>query len=326
MTRTLPRGVPPLPELPRRIVVSLAIGALAFLLSDLFVSASQEHQVWGLTMSVFLGGIALVTQLLTDLERRLAAAEHAQREHTRDVEALLTAGFARVTEATELFDRVTSSALPADEVFQLVRRTAEVDGTAQPLTVQLARAELARVSQFVKEMQHGTVHYDGEDRDWMLALTREAATSIDSTSLTTVGAGGGSVDGGLWTSDLGQRYLNAQQHAIRRGVRIRRVFVLGGDELHGDEEFREICRRQRDMGVEVRLLDRADVPALHRSALFDFVLFDDTICYEVTPASRLDGHTGPTILTTSLELRPGRVHERIQRFRELWESARETTG
>ena len=34
------------------------------------------------------------------------------------------------------------------------------------------------------------------------------------------------LDGGLWTSDLGQRYLELQREAITRKVRIRRIFVV----------------------------------------------------------------------------------------------------
>ena len=33
-------------------------------------------------------------------------------------------------------------------------------------------------------------------------------------------------DGGLWRSELGQTYLEEQDRAIQRGVRIQRVFVI----------------------------------------------------------------------------------------------------
>jgi hypothetical protein len=63
----------------------------------------------------------------------------------------------------------------------------------------------------------GYVAYDGEDRDWLLGLTRHAQSSIDTTSLMAVDAsGGGFGEGGLWSSDLGRRYLEVQREAVQR--------------------------------------------------------------------------------------------------------------
>jgi hypothetical protein len=70
----------------------------------------------------------------------------------------------------------------------------------------------------------------------------------------------------------------------------------------------------------VRVLDSAGLPG---NALFDFVLFDEAISYEVTPATRVDESAPPTILNTRLELHAHRVRDRIQRFEQLWASARE---
>ena len=65
-----------------------------------------------------------------------------------------------------------------------------MDGRVNPLLQRLARREVERVTLFVRQLPVGIeITYDGEDRDWMLGLTREAQTSIDAISLSTVDAG-----------------------------------------------------------------------------------------------------------------------------------------
>ncbi len=312
-------------DVPRKIVISLGVGTLAYFITNLVADDSTGRQIWGLTLSVFIGGITLVTQLLADFENRLARVEEGQERHARDIEDRVKAGFSKINEATKLFGLVEASALRTEGVIQLVQHSTQIDAGSPPLVFRFAQAEITRMSDFLKELSDGgNVIYEGEDRDWMLSLTRSVESSIDATSLTTVDAGGtGFVDGGLWASDLGQRYLDAQREAIHQGVQIRRVFILDKPDLANEQDFLGVCKLQQDMGVEVRILDSSAVPGLRRSSLFDFVLFDDVISYEVTPASRIEGATKPTILTTRLELRPSRVRDRLQRFKDLWTSARE---
>jgi hypothetical protein len=309
----------------RKIAISLGIGALAYFITNLVADASQTLQIWSLTMSIFIGGLALVTQLLGDFGKRLAKVEMGQERHAHEIEEQVKTGFSTINEATKLFDLVEASALHTEGVIQLVRHSTQIDSASPPLVFRFAQAEISRMSEFLKDLgDGGNVIYEGEDHDWMLSLTRSVSSSIDATSLTTVNAGGtGFVDGGLWASDLGQRYLDAQRDAIHQGIRIRRIFILDKPDLANEEDFLDLCRLQKEVGVEVRILDSSAVPGLRRSSLFDFILFDDVISYEVTPASRIEGATKPTILTTRLELRPARVRDRIQRFRDLWASARD---
>ena len=106
-------------------------------------------------------------------------------------------------------------------------------------------------------------------------MTREAEPSIDAISLSTVDAGVQGLDGGLWTSDLGIRYLELQREAITRNVRIRRIFVVENDEITTyDESFLRITQMQRDVGIEVRMLDHRLIPALDAVQIFDFIVFD----------------------------------------------------
>jgi hypothetical protein len=304
-----------------KIAVSLLIGGIAYGISN-FVTTANEPQV---TLSVLIGGVALIGQFLVDLEGRMRAVEVTQERYAGDIEQRVRDGFTKINDATELFGLVEASALRTDAVVQLVRHSTQIDPTVPPLIFRFAQAEIGRMSEFLKELSEGgNVTYEGEDRDWMLALTRNAESSIDATSLTTVDAGGkGFVDGGLWASDLGQRYLEAQRDAILRVVRIRRVFIMDRADLASDPGFLGVYELQREMGIDVRVLDSSAIPGMRRSSLFDFILFDDVISYETTPASSIDGSIRPVIVNTRLELRSTRVKDRIQRFKDLWASARE---
>ena len=42
---------------------------------------------------------------------------------------------------------------------------------------------------------------------------------------------------------------------------------------------------QRDIGVEVRMLDHKLIPDWMRSMIFDFIVFDGAVSYETTPAT-----------------------------------------
>ncbi len=152
-----------------------------------------------------------------------------------------------------------------------------------------------------------------------------ANRTIDATSLTTVdGDGRGSITGGLWTSALGQQYLQDQQAAIQRGVTIRRIFIFNGPELPHDDDFGQVLRTHVQIGVKVRILSNADMTVGTRTNLFDFIVFDDVLSYQAAPAAFDDG-LPPTIVSTTLVTEIPRVRQRIDRYRQLWELARDYT-
>jgi hypothetical protein len=319
----------------KKIVSSVGIGAIAYLVTNLMIDNIGERQIWVITLSLLLGAVTFLTQFLHDMEIRMAQVERAGVRHSRAVERLVgeglakineevQAGFTKINQATELFGLVEASALRTDAMTQLVKHATKIDPNAPSLVFQFAQAEIGRMSEFLKELSDGgDVTYEGEDRDWMLALARNARSTIDATSLTTVDArGDGYVDGGLWESDLGQRYLEVQRDAIQRGVRIRRVFIMDRAVLAADPRFLEVCKLQSDLGIDVRVLDTVSIPGTRRSSLFDFILFDDVISYEMTPASSIEGSVRPAIVNTRLELRAHRVRDRIKRFKDLYDSAR----
>ncbi|HKR49189.1 MAG TPA: hypothetical protein VJT72_06335 [Pseudonocardiaceae bacterium] len=311
----------------RKIFFTFVIGGLAYLITSM-VSSEQQSQAWGIIVSLFIGACTLVIQFIADFDNRLESVEEKQEKHLTEMRSLVENGFAKMSEATALFRELEASAMQTDAVTRLVRHSTQIDPSSPPLIHGFAQSQVNRTSQFLKELSEGgQIAYDGEDRDWMLDLTIQSRVSIDATSLSTVDAGGISYDDGLWTSEYGQRYLELQRNAIRRGVTVRRIFILDNakltiSKLATESDFLRIYRRQQDLGIQTRVLEQSTIPHDFKNLLFDFIVFDGVISYEVTPASRVEDTMNPTIVKTNLTLRPERVKERMQRFEALWEAAR----
>jgi hypothetical protein len=244
---------------------------------------------------------------IVDTQARLAAV--ADR---------VTGGFAQTGRLAELAATMERSSLGQPLLAEFLRAAGQVDGRTNPLLQRVARREVERLTAFVRQLQAAAeVSYDGEDRDWLLGLTQEAESSIDAISLSTVDAGVLGLDGGLWTSDLGIRYLDEQHEAIARGVRIRRIFVLENEALAHDESFLRVTQMQRNAGVQVRMLDHQLIPDYLQAMIFDFIIFDRVVSYETTPftAGR------PGALQTRLARDPTRVQALTERFGKLWAQA-----
>jgi hypothetical protein len=312
----------------RRVFVALLSGGLAYFITTM----SAQPQIWVLTVTVFISGVTLVLQFINDFDnhlerfaKKLTSLMEEQSAHTNAIQSLIENGFARTSKVNELFRAVEESSLRTDVITQLVRHSTQIEPGSPPLVNGFAESQINRTSQFLKELgEGGVVAHDGEDREWLLELTIQSQHTIDATSLSTVDGGATSFHGGLWTSDFGQRYLGLQRDAIHRGVLIRRVFILdSGFEQPEDSDFLLIYRQHRDLGIHTRVLERAMIPHTLKNLLFDFIVFDDTISYEVTPASRVEDEMGPTIVKTHLARQSQRIRDRRRRFEELWACARE---
>lgn len=311
----------------RKVLIALLSGGLAYFITNL----SSQPQIWALTISTFISGVTMIVQLMNDFSnhlesfaKKLTSLVEEQAVHSNKIESLIENGFARTNEANELFRAVEGSSLRTDVITQLVRHSTQIEPCSSPLVNGFAQSQISRTSQFLKELgEGGVVAHDGEDREWLLELTMQSQRTIDATSLSTVDAGVIGFHGGLWTSNFGQCYLDLQREAIRRGVLIRRIFVFDGFGQPEDSDFLLIYRQQCDLGIQARVLDRSTIPHAVRNALFDFIVFDDAISYEVTPASRVEDNMHPTIVKTHLALQSQRVGERIRRFEDLWSGAKE---
>jgi hypothetical protein len=300
----------------RKIAVTAVVGAASFALSNLlFPSPSAQFAV-----TAAVGSVILIIQFLADFEKRLGAVEGAQSEKTAEIRRAVERGFAKINEATRLFGRVEETGLKPDKVTELVSAAAEIGPDAPPLVAGFVRAELDRMTELLRGLADLEATCDGEDRDWLLGLTRSATQTIDAVSLPVTDGRGRVFQDGFWRSDLGRRYLGLQRDAVQRGVRVRRVFVVERPELVDDADFRFMCRSATEQGIEVRILHPIPEELSHN--LYDFILFDNVLSYEVTPAAQLDVETNPLILNTRLVLREDKIRDRMERYTQLWDSAR----
>jgi hypothetical protein len=261
--------------------------------------------------AVITFGSALIL-FIVDTEIRISAMDKRMAE-----------GFAKIDRSAELSSMMERSILDTALLTDFLQTASQADGRVDPLLQRLARREIERVTSFVRQLPGGSeITYDGEDRDWLLGLTREAERSIDAISLSTVDAGMLGFDGGLWTSDLGTRYLELQREAIARHVRIRRIFMFENEDLARDETFLKITQMQSDVGVEVRMLDHQLIPDWMQSMIFDFIVFDGAVSFETTPATTFTaGQTRPAIVRTLLAPMSARVRHLEDQFEQLWEAA-----
>jgi hypothetical protein len=256
-------------------------------------------------------GVALII-FIVDTEIRLSA-----------VGELVAAGFAQIGRLAELSAKMERSSMGPALLAEFLETASQVDGRVNPLLQRVARLEVERVTAFVRQLQFGgEIAYDGEDRDWLLGLTQKAESSIDAISLSTVDAGVLGLDGGLWTSDLGIRYLDDQRKAIARKVRIRRIFVVEHEDMARDESFLRVTQMQRNTGVQVRMLDQKLIPDYLQSMIFDFIIFDGVVSYETAAGAPFTaGQPRPGTLRTRLAPGQTRVRDLEQRFEQLWERA-----
>jgi hypothetical protein len=285
------------------------------LLEDLLAVTRADQ----LVLTAIAGGMTLLVQYLSDFERRLSESENYFRRTLEEIHESMLQGFTGVNEATALMAELERSALPKESLKRAVRRTGLITSTTPPLVRGLADSEIERTSETLQSLADGhEVFYDGEDRELLLALTRRVTKSIKATSWATVSAHGVGFEAGFWLNDLGGRYLDLQRIALRRGVKIQRVFIFESPDLIHTPELRRILTMQQNAGVEVKVRGGPIPPG---GLVTDFVLFDDEISYDTTPVTRGEMSVAPWLLTTRLVLGEDIVRNRMLRFIELWDDA-----
>ena len=316
-----------------KIVTSFVSFWVAFGISALLPAGQRPEVVWNIAASLFVAGVVFIAQYLFEVERKLDTLLYRLDEHQRRIggqlarhadatERQMREGFSKIHLAEELFGLREASQLNPEEMTQitkLVRNRTKITSVAPPLIQDFAQADITRLAEYLKQMgDSNDLTYEGEDRDWLLGLTKVARHDIQATSLSTVDAGGQSfIDGGLWTTDFGQRYLDFQRHAIRaRGVRVQRIFIIDRKGLD-IQDLNHVLRMHLGIGVEVRTLDATTAPAVH-TRLRDFVLFDRMLSYQSTTASTAGGQLNPIVVNTTLVTDPERVGRRISEFADLW--------
>jgi hypothetical protein len=163
----------------RKALLTVGLGGATFLITN----ALNQPQHVQITLSILIGGIALILRFLVDFENRLAAVEQLEKDGMTEMKHLVGDAFSQISEATELFGLIEASALQTDLVTQLVRNSTQISPTSPPIVYHFVQAKIKEMSDFLKQLaEGGTVTYYGEDRDWLLGLTRNATVSIDAIS------------------------------------------------------------------------------------------------------------------------------------------------
>jgi hypothetical protein len=305
------------PGITTKVGIPLLLGLITIVSADAGGLPGRDALVLAAVVTLGL----MLTLFLIDTEMRISAFEER-----------MAVNIAKIDRSAELSAMMEQSTLETALLTEFVETAGQMtDVKVSPLLQRLARRQVERVTSFMRQLPVGSeIGYDGEDRDWLLGLTQEAENSIDAISLSTVDAGMRGFDGGLWTSDLGTRYLDLQREAIARQVRIRRIFVFQSEDLARDETFLRITQMQRDVGVDVRMLDHQLIPDYLQSMIFDFIVFDGVVSYEITPATTFNaGQTRAAIVRTLLALMPARIRDLEDQFEQLWVAAnpeRKLTG
>jgi hypothetical protein len=278
-------------------------------------------------LSVLIGGIALLIQFLVDFERRQTSVERQLAEVGRghaglagELERIVSGEIAKINDATALADRIDRSVLSPGSIRKLTALSAELAGRPLTLPYKVAQAEIDSAVHFLEQVTHAAeISYDGEDRDWLLALTQSSVASIDATSkVSGTPDGTGFTDEGFWDSELGIRYLEWQREALRRGVAVRRMFVLENLGLLRVPGFRQLCEHQRSLGIVVRLLDASALDPGRRMLVPALVIFDREVSYELTAGARFGDARAPYFIKTRLLVDPRVVRERVRLFEDFY--------
>lgn len=297
------------PNLLRKTLVTVAVAGATYFLTN--VLNQDKNQVWQLTVSVVLGGAALIIQYLVDFEQRLNSMEQGLEKYHVEMRAEVENAFARISEATELFSEVDRSVLRSDGVARLARAYTHVGRQESQLVKDFAQDRIGQLASTMESLSRGSTDCPGEEHDWLIALTACCARTLEATSTP--------VDRDFWSSEPANRYLKAQEEAVKRGVQVRRLFLVKSPRDR-TEELEELCRSQRDLGIDARIAVRSELPQRARLTLTnDFIVFDAQLCYEIEPD--VDVVPAKTLLKMTHE----HVQERRKRFNVLWE-ATEPTG
>lgn len=221
--------------------------------------------------------------------------------------------------SVDLHRLLERSGMGKESLTEFMEAAGHVPSSVSPLLLRLARRQVGTAAWFLRQLPGGgEIAYDGEDREWLLGLTAEAQQSIDATSFSTVDTGAHGADGGLWVSDLGARYLEAQRDAASRNVAIRRIFVIDDPSLASDDVFLTMVDIQREVGVDVRVLDHERIPDWLKWVVSDFIVFDNAVGYEATLNA---GKIRPAIVRTLISPIPARARQLAEQFRQLWLAA-----
>ncbi|MEU7924985.1 hypothetical protein [Micromonospora sp. NPDC049801] len=160
----------------------------------------------------------------------------------------------------------------------LVHTTTEVAAAMRAAAEQHAGTRVAveaqrRYEQFRLEAEHlaqGRIIRRGDEDEDLVGATRTCAHRLDALTNVMPRASG---ELSWWRGEIGRRYWEANVDALRRGVRITRVFVYATLT----DELSDLVGRQRAAGARVGLLPFG---AVGPHLLVNLTLWDSVSCWE----------------------------------------------
>ncbi|MFJ8631285.1 DUF6879 family protein [Streptomyces sp. NPDC093568] len=282
-----------MPKMFWRIVITASAAGGAFLLTSIL--DQDDGNIWQWVASIVIGSAALIVQFLIDFGERFEKVDRR---------------FNEILAATTLFSQVDGSVLRSDEVTRLVLGYTKVRERGGDIVQAFAEKELGRLAKTMEGLGSGSADCPGENNEWLIDITDCVKMTLDATST--------SVDRAFWTSGSAERYLAAQEKAIkRRGVEIRRLFIVR-DEDEVTPELRALCESQRRRGIEARIAVRSLMESNPR--VDDFIVFDGELCYETKP----DQESNPD--GTWLSAEPDHIEDRVTQFAKLWAESERQAG
>lgn len=127
------------PPLLRKILTTTLSGGATLTIT----LATRQNTVTAINLSILVGGIALLVEFLLEFETRLTEIEELVAARTEEMRRLVTDGFARVSHATELFDRLQKTPLANGVMIQLVDNITELGDHQPPSSVPSRAASCA---------------------------------------------------------------------------------------------------------------------------------------------------------------------------------------
>lgn len=158
--------------------------------------------------------------------------------------------------------------------------------------------QMEQFKDFMSELSKGRLHTTPNENDLILQLISEAKSYIRVTSLPSVSAQD------WWKTTIGKKFLDANGEAIKRDVKIERIFIV--DEYNA--EWSRLMRSHFERGVSVFWVRLTDLPSEMRISL---AVFDNKVAYQIIQSS--DGKISGYLFTVEIsEVRKmERIAERI---------------
>lgn len=217
-------------DMGKRVSIILLIGVSA----SIAIAFFGYFHAKSVSEAIIVGLLSIIVTLLIELIRGTVES----REQVLKILAL--------TQQVSDDDFLRSRIVSVVESFSIIS-----SGKYQTLFLEEGKRSLTGCSDSLKNLADGTFLIDEERRMRILVDLLERARpgeTILATSYVNLGD--------WWERELGQRYLQANYKAVKRGVEIKRVFIVRQDE---EEDVYKFIDEQRSNSINVRVVKESSV-------------------------------------------------------------------